>query len=148
MTPAVMVNLEEVSTCAAHASRRLFKGPDLGAEALLRIRLDEEADRFVTAEWMAYKAQLRRIEALLRRAGVPDETVKWAGDDLDVAAVDLCATGQSRLLEMGLDVGQKLATGQPFVITLPARRSIGCMSLGESEPALMLAFIPGHRPPG
>lgn len=142
MTPVAMFAIEEVSTCAAHASRRLFQGPDFGAEALLRVRLDEEADRYVVAEWMAYKQQLCQIEALLRDAGVPHRAVMRASDNLDVAAIDLYCTGRSRLLEVGLDVGRQLATGRPFVVTLPPMRPIGCTSLGASEPALMLAFIP------
>jgi hypothetical protein len=142
MTPVEMFAIEEVSTCAAQTSRRLFKDANFGAERLLRLRLDEEADRYVVPEWMAYKRELRRIEALLRNAGIPDDVVKWASDDLDVAAVDLYTTGRSRLLEVGLDVGQKLATGQSFVITMPPMRSIGCKSLGESEPALMLVYMP------
>lgn len=142
MTTVEMFTIEEVSTCAAHASRRVFKGPDFGAEALLRVRLDEEADRYVVAEWMAYKQQLRKMEALLRDAGVPHRAVMRASDNLDVAAIDLYCTGRSRLLEVGLEVGRQLATGRPFVVTLPPNRSIGCRSLGKPEPALMLVYVP------
>lgn len=142
MTTVEMFAIEEVSSCAAQASRRLFKSASFGAADLLHVRLDEEADRFVVEEWTDYKAQLRKVEALLLDAGVPGHMVRHAIGDLDEQAIGLYVCGQVRMLNLGLDIGRKLATGQPFVITLPPKRSREGKSLGESEPALMLAFIP------
>lgn len=132
MTTVEMFTIEEVSYCAAQASRRLFKGASFGAADLLHVRLDEEADRYVAAEWADYKSQLRKVEALLLSAGIPEHMVRHAVGDLDEHAIGLYVCGQVRMLNVGLDTGRKLATGESFVITLPPKRSKGVQEPGRA----------------
>lgn len=142
MTTVEMFAIEEVSQCAAKASRRLFKGANFTAADLLRNRLDEEAVRYVVPQWTAYKAELEKVEALLVSAGVPDDTARWAIAHLDEQAVGLYTAGQSRALEQGLEVGQKLATQRPFTLMLPGIGPGSTRGLVQPESGLMLVYVP------
>lgn len=158
-----ILEAEEISTRVVPRRRRSlpFKmRRDANVEDLLRVRLEDESRRYCAAEWSTYKHELRKVEQLLLAAGVDGETVKWAIDDLDCAAVGLHGTTAGRMLEVGIDAGRKLAdASRPSPILLPGDHTCtACHGSGgkhddcatcegtgladEPGPALMLILIP------
>lgn len=152
--------LEEVSRRTLHNGERMFVPEDAGAECLLLNRLGEEANRYVAAEWAAYKRELRKIEQLLIAAGVDHATMHRAIDDLDVEAVGLCASASMHMLDAGMEAGRMIATEtEPFPFFMPGDRQCPachgqgrpcatCESTGlvERGPTLMMIVIPDGYP--
>ncbi|MCA9879723.1 MAG: hypothetical protein KC442_18145, partial [Thermomicrobiales bacterium] len=117
------VQVEEVSRRVAPKGSCLFPGGDFGAEQLLRNRLDEEAYRWCAPEWVSYQRALQQMARRLCEAGVPEEQALAAVGELDDAGATLYLAATVHMLDLGLDVGKKIARdGWPSLVYVPGDR--------------------------
>lgn len=117
------LQVAEISRRVARTGNRPGPSGDVGAEALLRYCLDHEVYRWCAAEWVGFQRALRMMAILLRDAGVPDAQALAAVGELDEAGTELYVAATAHMLDLGLDVGKKIASNLwPSLIFAPGDR--------------------------